>query len=56
MMQALQPSDVPLHIQIWCCQHIGEWIVVRMHCEQGISQVFFEVLSHTPFQCQEFQF
>ena len=47
---------VSCHIQIWCCQHICQWIVVHTYCEWGVGQVFFEMFSDTPLQCQEFQF
>ena len=44
------------HIQIWHCQLVCQWIVVCIYCEWGVSQVFFEMFSDTPLQCQKFQF
>ena len=29
---------VSCHIQIWCCQHICQWIVVCTYCERGVAR------------------
>ena len=40
-------------IQVRCCQHVCQWIVVHMHCKQSIGQIIFKMFSDAPLQCQD---
>ena len=50
--QFTYPS-VPHSVQIGCCQHIREWVVVGSHHKWCVCEIFLEMLHHTPFQGEE---